>query len=105
MAVEVLYDGVNDRACLTCNTTDKAFGRVWRDIEHHSACYEAWEVAELFIYWLTEFTGVRDPRLLDEQGLGEYENTYLSWAEKSPSAYRKLHDQYHGIGDSDDEEE
>jgi hypothetical protein len=71
MSVEVLHDQDRNLAVLFCNTSDWAFGPLFR-AEDGGSCLDAAESAEVFLAWLKPI----DPRSLSDDKL---EGKYLSW--------------------------
>lgn len=67
MSVQILHDRFHERAVLTCNTTDQAFGPVFLAADGR----EADERAEAFLRWV-----VGDVRLMDD---GEMASAYSHW--------------------------
>jgi hypothetical protein len=87
LAVEILHDPIEQFAVYICNTTDTAFGPIFRG-------QEARDDAEAFSIWISRGAGTVAGRHLGCQPLGIRDGRDLrDW---STDALRVLHDEWNG---------
>lgn len=92
MGVQILHDTRNNVACLTCSTSDVAFGPLFSDTDTHDAD----ERAEAFTRWLATancatferslVTSRNDPREFTESGLMA---AYTAWLAQEPAQWER----------------